>query len=323
MVLCLCSMVMSISCGDQEKGEHTNPIDPDTPGTKDDGINYITGVKHIRTFADALAPVTNEYAITYTAPDADGHKVISEASAISYQNGTESHTVYTYAYDEEGTLIISASFEGNPDKEYTGDFRFNRDGTIKRFARLKDNAYSYYAYSYNLQKQLSSNVNKPFDAKGGFWDIQWEDGNATAMKGETEETEETPPVRKEIECTFGEYENNYSIDINGLIEDFMHHNFGNPIMPLFKGMTCRNLVSRISGDINDYIYSGELWSYTRFIESSIDIRYETDMEGRVVKMTLTKESKAVKKPENIDIDDEVYYNIPSFNYTETFEFTYD
>lgn len=98
----------------------------------------------------------------------------------------------------------------------------------------------------------------------GFWNIQREEGNTTAMMGATratrttKATEETASVREKIECAFAGYENNYSIDINGLLEDFMHHNFNNPVMPLFPGMTCRNLISSISAEVDEYVYSTEM-----------------------------------------------------------------
>lgn len=108
----------------------------------------------------------------------------------------------------------------------------------------------------------------------GFWNIQREEGNTTAMMGATratrttkatEATEETASVREKIECAFAGYENNYSIDINGLLEDFMHHNFNNPVMPLFPGMTCRNLISSISAEVDEYVYSTERGLTTRVI----------------------------------------------------------
>lgn len=315
-------MVVGISCDNKGKEEHPDqPVDP--PAIKDDGINYVKNVKHVRTFAAALAPVTKEYDIVYAEPDSEGRRNILQVRITSGESNPESRIDYTYTYDD-GNLLISAAFEEEPDKKYAGDFKFNPDGTIKRFALLQDNTYSYYPYSYDRQKKLSSNANKPFDLTGGFWDIQWEEGNATAMMGATRTTrvtEETASVREKIECTFAGYETNYSIDINGLLEDFMHHNFNNPVMPLFPGMTCRNLVSGISAEVDEYVYSTEMGAhYTRYIESSVYIDYETDEEGRIVKMRVKKESEAVKQPAWIDGD--TYSDIPHFNYTDLFEFTY-
>lgn len=122
---------------------------------------------------------------------------------------------------------------------------------------------------------------------------------------------------EKIKSTFSDKDNVYSIEINGLLEDFLHHSFDNPIMPPFKGMACRNLVNGIEADTMQADFGDP---YTRHIQSSVSATYETDSQGRVVKMTVTKESKAVEPPDGID--EETYTDIPGFNYTEVFEFSY-
>lgn len=98
--LCLPAMAVSIACNDKHPDPIDPPLPPPPPVTKDDGIHYIQKVKHIRTFAEKLAPVTNEYAITYTESDSEGHRSISQVAITSDANGTKNSVTYTYTYDE-------------------------------------------------------------------------------------------------------------------------------------------------------------------------------------------------------------------------------
>lgn len=249
-------------------------------------------------------------------PEYDRPNYIKTISSVSHNGGQEIENRYEIAYDEagliesikymtaNGTVTSEEHFDFQPSAieidyrsagengfHYTAVMPIGLDGSVQSF--YYDGTTQKWNYAYN-NRYLTSITHA--ERGNGLQNMRWSCGNMTGSDlvwhiG----TEHNDPYlqREPLACSYSQYFNNYSIDINALVNTFLYPNSGS-LMPRMQGISSVNLLST-------YTYTNPISGTTR-----LKCTYKTDEEGILEEMTVTDMDYA-------EVGEE-YYTVYTFTY---------
>ncbi|HIW98370.1 MAG TPA: hypothetical protein H9866_07790 [Candidatus Tidjanibacter gallistercoris] len=249
-----CWMVLAVltaSC-DMQRGTGAQP----------EGIHYVKSVSYVSSFWGE--PFETEVVFHY-----DSIWRLSRVD-VREKDVAETGTTISYAWRDAGLTVTCDYGDRYP---YTCDFSLDGSGRVTSLKTTSEDGSEVrrdYTYGAEGLARIQS------DAGLHVGNIEWRDGNIVSADAVLSlGGEEGSDTGDAFACTYGTYDNDYSIDINGLLVygwwDCLWP--AEIVLPRFVGMGCDKLLS-----------SFRVESFGTGT-STMSVTYETDSAGRIVRIT--------------------------------------
>lgn len=260
-----------------KKGEETCV----PPPVEYDRLNYVKSISSVGHYSGR--EVKNQYEISY-----DEAGSIESIEYLNAEGAVTSRELFDF---QPAAIEIDYTSTGEKGFHYKMVMPIGLDGLVQSF--YYDGTTQKWNYTYN-NGWLTSLTHS--ESGYGLKNIRWSCGKMTGSdlvwNIGTEGSD--PYLQKEpLTCSYSQYLNNYSIDINALVNTFLYPISGS-LMPRLHGVSSINLLSR-------YTYTNPLSGTVR-----LEVTYKTDEERKIEEMTVT------------DLDyaeaGEDYYTVYTFTY---------